>query len=459
MKSVNRRGFLKKSAVTAAGLMVSAPIVKKGFAKNSPNETINVAVVGIRDRGGIYGGGGHYGNFCKIPNVRVAAVCDVDERLFPKAVSEVEELGGNKPKTVVDFRELIQDKDIDAVSIATPDHWHALMTIWACQAGKDVYVEKPVSYCLAEGRKMVQAARKYNRVVQAGTQRRSSGNIQAGVKFLQEGKLGDIYMSRATVLRFRGNIGYTQDSPIPNGVHWDLFLGPAPYRPFNQSRFSYNWHWYWDTSTTEFGNNGTHQIDVMRWAMNKRVHPVKIQCMGGFFAQDSDQEVPNIEVAAFQYEDGSIMECEVRSLFTNSETGPKFYGSEGWAQMGGRGLETFFGRKNEPGPIVTAEGLIKPEEKPEPRAPRAPRGAREVRIEPHYVNFIDCVRSRRWQDLNADILEGHMSTSLMHLGNVAYRTGRTLTLNPFSEKFINDDDANTYLTREYRHPYAVPDIV
>jgi len=197
----------------------------------------------------------------------------------------------------------------------------------------------------------------------------------------------------------------------------------------------------------------------MRWAMNKRVHPVKIQCMGGFFAQDSDQEVPNLQVAAFQYEDGSIMECEVRSLFTNSETGPKFYGSEGWAQMGGRGLETFFGRKNEPGPIVTADGLIKPEEKPEPRAPRAPRGAREVRIEPHYVNFIDCVRSRRWQDLNADILEGHMSTSLMHLGNVAYRTGRTLTLNPYSEKFIDDDDANTYLTREYRQPYVVPDIV
>ena len=463
MKSINRRRFLKNSAVTTAGFMVSSPFVKKGFAHNSPNETINVAVVGIRSRGGIYGGGGHYGNFCKIPNVRVTAVCDVDERLFPKAVKEVEELGGNRPKTVVDFREFLEDKDIDAISIATPDHWHALMTIWACQAGKDVYVEKPVSYCLAEGRKMVQAARKYNRVVQAGTQRRSSGNIQAAVKFLQEGKLGDIYMSRATVYGYRASIGYTQDSPIPNGVHWNLFLGPVPYRPFNESRFSYNWHWYWDTSTTEFGNNGVHQVDVIRWAMNKRVHPVKIQCMGGFFAQDSDQEVPNLEVAAFQYEDGTVIECEVRSLFTNRETGPTFYTSEGWAQMGGRGLETFLGSKNKPGPIVTAEGLIEPGEA-ETKGAAAARtrgagGAREVRVDPHYINFIDCVRSRRWQDLNADILEGHMSTAMMHLGNIAYRTSRTLIFNPYSERFIDDDDANSYLTREYRHPYAVPDEV
>jgi len=452
MKSINRRGFLKKSAVATAGLMVNAPAIKKGFAKNSPNETINVAVVGIRSRGGIYGGGGHYGNFCKIPNVRVTAVCDVDERLFPKAVDEVEKLGGNRPKTVADFRELLEDKDIDAVSIATPDHWHALMTIWACQVGKDVYVEKPVSYCLAEGRKMVQAARKYNRVVQAGTQSRSSRLVQEAVKFLQDGKLGDIYMGRGIVYRYRGNIGYTKDSPIPKGVNWNLFLGPAPYRPFNESRFSYNWHWYWDTSTTEFGNNGVHLMDKVRWGMNKRVHPVKIQCMGGFFAQDSDQEVPNIQTAAFKYEDGVIMECEIRSLFTNSEHDSKegvfFYASEGWAYLGGREFQTYLGkgRKEEPGPTISYKDL-------------APVESEIKGVDPHYINFIDCVRSRRWQDLNADILEGHMSTAMMHLGNIAYRTGRTLTFNPYSERFIDDDDANSYLTREYRQPYAVPNEV
>jgi len=259
-------------------------------------------------------------------------------------------------------------------------------------------------------------------------------------------------MGRGIVYRYRGNIGYTKDSPIPKGVNWNLFLGPAPYRPFNESRFSYNWHWYWDTSTTEFGNNGVHLMDKVRWGMNKRVHPVKIQCMGGFFAQDSDQEVPNIQTAAFKYEDGVIMECEIRSLFTNSEHDSKegvfFYASEGWAYLGGREFQTYLGkgRKEEPGPTISYKDL-------------APVESEIKGVDPHYINFIDCVRSRRWQNLNADILEGHMSTAMMHLGNIAYRTGRTLTFNPYSERFIDDDDANSYLTREYRQPYAVPNEV
>jgi predicted dehydrogenase len=465
MESTNRREFLKTTTATAAGMMLNAPIVKSGFLKRSPNDTINVAVVGIRGKGGIYGGGGHYANYSKMPNVRVAALCDIDERLFSKGVKDVEELGGNTPKTVVDFRNLLDDRDIDVVSIATPDHWHALQTVWACQVGKDVYVEKPISYNLEEGRKMVQAARKYKRIVQVGTQNRSNPVAIEAVKFIRDGNLGDIYMGRGIVYGHRGNIGHIQDSPVPEGVHWDLFLGPAPYRPFNENRFHYKWHWFWDTSTTEFGNNGVHHMDKVRWGMNKHIHPVKIHCTGGFYVWDSDQEIPNLQTATFEYEDGTIMELEVRSLFTNSESGSKsgafFFGSKGWMYLGANEFKTYFGPKDEPGPSMSGVDVELPVLKDIGESKTG--GSVKIRqLEyAHFSNFIDGVRSRRWQDLNADILEGHMSTGMIHLGNAAYRTGKKLTFNPYSEKFTGDnaDDGNSYMTREYRSPYVMPDEV
>ena len=449
MKSIDRRDFLKKTAVTTAGIMVSAPAIKKGWAKASPNETINIAVVGIHGRGGggPRGGRGHIREFSMIPNVRVATLCDIDESQFPDKVAQAEEASGFKPKTEIDFRRVLEDKDIDAVSIATPEHWHALQTIWACQAGKDVYVEKPVSHTIDEGRKMVHAARKYNRVVQAGTQRRSSRSTIEAVKFLHEGKLGEIYLSRATVSGIRESIGRKKDSPIPNGVHWDLFIGPASYRPFNENRFIYNWHWFWETGTSELGNTGIHSMDVLRWGMNKRVHPVKVHCTGGCYVWDSDQETPNVVFATYEYEDGSIMECEVCNLPAGRVDVPRFYGSEGW--MDGRN-NVFFGRKGEQGPSISGANSEQRKQQMKP----GERGA-----DPHFVNFIDCVRSRRWQDLNAEIEEGHMSTSLCHLGNISYRTGRKLIFNPYSERFINDDEANSYVKKEYRYPYVVPDEV
>jgi predicted dehydrogenase len=411
----------------------------------------------------MYGGGGHYVNYCKMPNVRVTTLCDVDERLFPEAVKNVEEIGGNTPKTVVDFRDLLDDKDIDVISIATPDHWHALQTVWACQAGKDVYIEKPISYNISEGRKMVEAARKYNRIVQVGTQNRSNQVAKEAVKFLHAGKLGDIYMGRAIVYGHRGNIGHVKHIPIPEGVHWDLFLGPAPYRPFSENRFHYNWHWYWDTSTSEFGNNGTHSMDLIRWGINKRDHPQKIHSTGGFYGWDSDQEVPNIQLASYEYEDGTILELEVRSLYTNPEFGGKsgsfFYGTEGWMYLGGGEFKTFFGPKDEPGPSMSSSDTNRDVLKNIAEA----KSEDDVKVREleyaHFSNFIDCVRSRKWQDLNADILEGHMSTAFAHLGNISYRTGRKLIFNSHSERFINDEDANSYLTRNYRHPYVMPDQV
>ena len=453
MKSIKRRGFLKGIGAAGAGLMVGAPAVIKGFARNSPNDRVNVAVIGVSGRKrervrGIISGRGmvHITNYSRIPNVRVAAICDVDERLLPAAAAEVEKLYGTKPKTEVDCRKLLEDKDIDAVSVVTPDHWHALQTIWACQAGKDVYVEKPVSHNISEGRKMVQAARKYNRVVQAGITWRSSKAAQEGIKFIRDGKMGDIYMAKGIVYSYRTSIGHVKDSPIPKGVNWDMFLGPAPYRPFNENRFIYTWHWFWDTSTTEFGNNGIYRMDGARWAMNKRIHPVKVHCTGGFFCQDSDQEVPNIMAAIYEYDDGKIIQNEVRSLYTNPEGAASggncfLYSSEGWMTLSSGGFRTFFGRKNEPGPSLSDKDI--PEEE---------RGN-------IWKNFIDCVRTRRWQDLDCDILEGHMSTAIGHLGVISYRTGRKLTYNPYNEKFINDEDANTYLTRKYRYPYVVPDKI
>ena len=440
---VSRRDFIGRVS-GATALAVSAPLIKSNAEES--NETLNVAVAGLRSRGRE-----HYRQFCRIPNVRVIAVCDVDERFFPKAVQEIEELSGRRPKTVVDFRDLLDDKDIDAVAIATPDHWHALMTVWACQAGKDVYVEKPVSFTINEGRAMVQAARKYNRVVQVGTQSRSDQVVIEAMNFLHSGKLGELYMARGVYFGPRESIGRKPDSEIPDGVNWDLFLGPAPYRPFNENRFHYTWHWFWDTGTTDLGNNGVHIMDKARWGLQKRVHPRKAHCAGGYYVFDSDQETPNTQVVTYEYDDGVILECEIRNLYTNLEqemvVGNFFYSSEGWMKLDGNGFQTFFGRKNEPGPALSKNDLA--------ADPLDRQGAHKG-TDPHFVNFVDCVRSRRWQELNADIQEGHMSTAICHLGNISYRTGRTLEFNPYSEKFIDDADADSYLERSYRFPYAMP---
>ncbi|MFC1563028.1 Gfo/Idh/MocA family oxidoreductase [candidate division KSB1 bacterium] len=447
MESMNRRRFLKNSAVTAAGAIISSTVIKKSYAKNSPNDTINIGVAGIHSRGGA-----HYRSFAALPNVDVVALCDIDENLFERSLADVEKISGRRPKTYVDFRKMLEDKDIDAVSIATPDHWHALQTIWACQAGKDVYVEKPISQNIFEGRMAVKAARKYNRIVSPGMQSRSNPVKQEAIRLLHEGYIGDVYMAKGLCYKPRDSIGRKKDSPIPKGVNWDLFLGPAPYRPFNENRFHYNWHWFWDTGTTDMGNQGVHEMDLARWGMNKRMHPVKIHGNGSYYIFDSDQQTPNTQHSSFEYEDGKIIQFEVRGVYTNAEDGITignlYYGSEGWMNLGGTEFKTYFGRKNEPGKSMSSRDV-----KDDPMDLTGPAG------DPHFADFIKCVRSRRWQDLNADILDGHLSASLCHLGNISYRTGRKLTFNPTAEKFINDPDANTFLSREYRPPFIVSEDI
>ncbi len=449
MKTIHRRKFVKESAITAGGIVV-APAFIKNMVKNGPNDRVNIALAGISGnrpsvRGMIPGRGlAHMIGYSKVPNAVITTLCDVDERLFPGAVAKVEELFGAKPKTEPDFRKLLDDKNIDVISIATPDHWHALHTIWACQAGKDVYVEKPVCHNISEGRKMVQAARKYNRIVQSGICYRSSQAVKEAIKFIHEGKLGKVYMAKGFVYSYRVSIEHISDSPVPQGVNWDRFLGPAPYRPFNENRFIYNWHWFWDTSTTEFGNNGIYRMDTVRWALNKDTHPVKVHCSGGKFGRDDDQEVPNILAAIYEYEDGTIIQNEIRSLPTNPEglqdSGNCFiYSDQGWMTISPNSYKTYFGRKNEPGPALSEKDI--PSE----------IGSNG------WKNLIECVRSRKREDLDNDILEGHMSAALGHLGVISYRTGRKLTFDPAVEKFVNDPEADKYLTRNYRNPYVMPD--
>jgi predicted dehydrogenase len=466
----SRRDFVKASAAGAAGILAGG--VLPGFTAKSygrvigANEKINVAVAGVHSRGGYYyGGTGHTANYTKIKDSRVIAICDVDESLFPIESAQIVKLGGDKPKTEVDYRKLLEDKDIDAVSIATPDYWHALHTIWACQAGKDVYVEKPLSWSLEEGRKMVEAARKYNRIVQIGTNYRANRITQKALKLLQDGIIGDIYMGRATVFGHRGNIGRVANSPVPQGVNWDLYRGPAPMIPFNTNHFHYNWHWYWDTATGEFGNNGTHYIDRIRAAMKKNEHPVKVSCSGGFYAYDSDQEVPNLQTATFEYADGKIMELEVRSLYTPlEEESIILFGTKGYALLGTESFKTFV---KEP-----TQNLTKGDEQASKKLGKLQNTVITIadlehdpvreeyeknKIEYHFVNFLECVKSRKRENLLAEVEEGHLSTAFTHLGNIAYKTGRKLQFDSKAEKFIKDHEANELLSRaKYREPYVLP---
>lgn len=460
MSSDSRREFVKKTALST-GLAV-APAVRTAWGQSSPNDRINLGVIGFRGRGR-----DHYRAFSDIPGVRVTHLCDIDERLFPGAVAEIEKASGQRPQTFVDMRKMLASKDLDAVSIATPDHWHALATVWACQAGKDVYVEKPVSYCLREGRKMVEAARKYNRMVQAGLNRRSEIRNLAGVQFVREAKFGPAYRAKSVVYRGRTSVGRVQESSIPKGVNWDLFLGPAPYRAFTLNRFHYGWHYFWDTATTELGNNGVHTIDIVRWALGKDTHPVKVSCYGGLYAdKETDQETPNVQVATFEYADGTLVELEATTLpspsFGGVQMGEFFYTPQGyvtsarrWSTVAGDFIP---GSTPDPpsGISLRASNLSFPKisYKPGPEIPDVPG-----REGSHFENFIQCVRSRKREDLHCEILEGHLSTSLCHLANIAFRTGRKLKFDPATETFPGDAEASRYLTRQYRQGFVVPDKV
>ena len=362
-------------------------------------------------------------------------------------VAEVEERAGYRPATEVDVRKVLENPEIDAISVANQNHWHSLTAIWACQAGKDVYLEKPVSHNIFEGRKTVEAARKYDRIVQTGTQRRSDPLYISAMKFIHDGGLGRIYQIRMPFLRDRRSIGRGKIVPIPEGVNYDLWLGPATWRPFIDNRFHYNWHWFWETGNGETGNNGPHWFDLARWAMRKYEHPRKIQSLGGYWGFDCDQETPNTQLSTVQYADGSMIQFDVRNLYSNNEPGsPLIYGTEGWMMFSRGKWETFFGFDNEPGTSMTREQV-------------ALEYGDSNDEDTHFKNFIDAVRAHDRRILKADILEGHLSTSLCHLCNIAYRVGRTVVFDSERENFIGDSEADRLLSRVYRYPFIVPEEV
>ncbi|MEX2300960.1 MAG: Gfo/Idh/MocA family oxidoreductase [Bryobacterales bacterium] len=453
MGSTTRREFVKKAALAAT---FAAPAMQIGRAQDSPNERVNVAVVGFHGRGRA-----HIEAFSEMKNARIVALCDVDERLFPAAVKEVEEKSGHRPDTEVDIRKLLERKDLDAVSIATPDYWHALMTIWACQAGKDVYVEKPVSFTIEEGGKMVEAARKYKRIVQAGLQSRSEGNTRAAMRLLNDGQLGKVYRSKINIVKPRGSIGHKQEASIPEGVNWDLYLGPTKYQPFNVNRFHYGWHFFWDTSTTDVGNSAVHSLDLARWGLGKKVHPVKIHSWGGVHVWDSDQQTPNVQNATFEYADGTLLDMELTNVYSpKTGAGLIYFTDKGYLQSTDDGWETAIGEFSARSgrPDVTEAGVDERvnrasfpqvEYKPGPAIVEEP-------VVNHFENFVACVRSRKVEDQYCDVQEGHLSAALAHQANISYRLGRQLVFDPKTERFVNDDEANQYLTREYRAPYVLP---
>jgi predicted dehydrogenase len=455
-KKASRREFLINGTRTAAGLWAAGTLAScasthpdslpKGRVMGA-NERINLAVIGIKGRGR-----SHAKGFARIPGVRVATLCDVDTNLFADRVRDLSGQEGGPPSTEQDIRRVLEDKTIDAVAIATPDHWHSLATIWACQAGKHVYVEKPCSHNIRESRKMVEAAAKYRCMVSVGFQNRSLKNVRQAMKFLHDGGIGEVYMARGLCFKPRDSIGREKDCPVPAGVDYNLWLGAAPDRPFNPNRFHYNWHWMWEYGCGDIGNQGPHQFDIARWGLNKKEHPVSIRSEGGYFAWDSDQETPNTQAATLKYADGKILSFEVRGLYTNDENsiriGNLFYGTKGWMHLNGSNWKTYFGRKNEPGPTNKTV-----EEAADPMNLAGAGGGG------HYANFIYALRSGKQEDLTCAIEEGHMSTALPHLANIAYRVGRDLTFDGNSERFVDNDEADRLLTRSYREPFVVRENV
>lgn len=443
---LTRRVFLGKTAAATAGLAIVPARLR---AQNSANETVNVAVIGIRgDNNGhptwtARGRGqDHYEHLSHIKNVRVTHVVDIDERHFASSLSFMKEKWGGNPKTETDFRRVLDNRDVDVVTIAAPDHWHALMTIWACQAGKDVYVEKPISHNIVEGRRMIDAARAYSRVVQVGTQRRSGAVVAKAVQFLRDGGLGNVYAGRTVIYRQRNPIGVAADSPVPSGVHYDLWLGPAPARSFNTNHFHYHWHWFWEYGTSDLGNTAVHSLDVVRWLLGKREHPRSAHCVGGLYeaGAPTDQKTPNSQYATYQYADGTELHCDLRNWYSGppEAQGVYIFGSKGWMKVGDDRAQVFFGPKNEPGPVLTSDEKIDSGQS-------------------HFENFFDGVRSRKADTLRAPLEEGHLSTALCHLGNISYRVGRSVKFDTTTERFVGDDEANALLTRTYRAPFVLPD--
>jgi len=443
---MNRRTFLMSTA--AAGAV-------RASALASPNDTVRIACVGVRGQGQ-----SHIQVYGRMKNVEVAAVCDVDQNILNDRAALVEKIFKKKPATYVDVRKLLEDKSIDVVSIATPNHWHTLMAIWALDAGKDVYLEKPCSYNMYECRQLMAAARKHpDRIIQHGTNSRSGVAIRDGLTKMKEGLIGDVYLARGLCFKWRPSIGHAPVEAPPPELNHELWTGPAPMKPFTRNRYHYNWHWFWDFGNGDLGNQGIHEVDIARWGLGVR-YPTRVTAAGGKFMFEDDQETPNTLTALYEFDapgtpsGKKMMEFSVRPWMTNHEggigdgrnpdgklrdrntVGNLFYGTKGYLAIEWyRKYAFYLGEEQEPGPTMTQEGN-------------------------NWANFIDVVRSRDTSQQNAPIEEGAISCTLVHLANISYQLGRSIRFDEKTWSCPGDAEATALFTRRtgYRKPYVVPKL-
>ena len=494
MNKLDRRRFLKSSLLTTATFSLLPSFAEENDAvlkvQSAPkarvagaNGDIRCAVVGFNGRGK-----GLLGDLREVKGARLVALCDVDQNVLDRETRKSQE-AGETITTYTDVRKLLANKDIDAVIFATPNHWHALGAIWAIQAGKDVYVEKPVSHNVWEGRQIVNAARKYGRIVQTGTQSRSSTGIAEGIQYVREGHIGKILRARGLCYKRRGSIGkVSEPQPIPAGVDYDLWCGPAPVEPLMRKRLHYDWHWVWPTGNGDLGNQGIHEMDVARWALGVQELSPRVLCIGGRLGYEDDGTTPNTLIAYHDYPVAPLV-YEVRGL-------PASEGADKMDSYHGAGV----------GIVVECEGgmmVIPSYSSANIVDPQGNTIKKFSGSTSHMGNFIDAVRSRKSADLHADILDGHLSSALCHTTNISYRLGQpqspaaiqdavknnpdladmlgrmeqhlaankvdlrqtparlgaVLKMDPKTERFIDNAAANQLLTREYRKPFVVPEKV
>ncbi|MCC6342444.1 MAG: Gfo/Idh/MocA family oxidoreductase [Bryobacterales bacterium] len=442
-------------------IQASAALATSAFPILGANDRIQLGIVGLGGRGN------DHMKFYGVLDTecRIAAVCDVNQAARERAVARILKEKGHSPKDYSDMRTMFELKDIDAVSIATPNHWHALAAIWACQAGKDVYVEKPASHNIFEGRKMVEAARKYNRMVQVGSQSRSIPHKMRAIQLIHDGAIGQVYQARTLCFRRRFSIGHAPDEAVPAGLDWDIFLGPAQWKPYSKNKFAYNWHWFWDTGNGDIGNQGVHEMDIALWGLGRTGWPSSVTSAGGKYVWKDDQETPNTQQSSFDFGDAELT-SDVRNLPTPPEalapfTGPNyvgniFFGDLGFLSVDHTGFRLY---KSTAGNIsgdaargAGAGGRERYEKTMDEK------GSGEDTV-PHMKNFFDAIRARNYKLLHAEIAIGARSAAFCHLANIAYRVGHSLRMNQSSGRFLGDDEANSLLTRNYRAPYVVGETV
>ncbi|MBC7923568.1 MAG: Gfo/Idh/MocA family oxidoreductase [Ferruginibacter sp.] len=433
---MERRKFIQSATAAGIGLGIAGRHWS-AFGKNSPAEKVIVGVMGTNGRGAALAG-----NLARQAGAEVAYICDVDDKAMAKGMKAVTDAQKRTPKGVKDFRKALEDKSLDALVIAAPDHWHAPAAMLACAAGKHVYVEKPCGHNPREGELLVEAARTHQRVVQMGSQRRSWPYIIEAMGELKNGIIGRVYFAKGWYTNNRAPIGVGKPAAVPSGLDYELWQGPAPRKPYRDNLIHYNWHWFWNWGTGEACNNGTHEIDVMRWGLGVD-YPIRVTSSGGRYAHRDDWETPDTQVISFEFADQKAMTWEGRSCNSypveGAGRGVIFYGEKGSMVTTGDNAYAIYDPKNK---------LVKEVKEDQKTNKIDPTGPGDRLDAYHLVNFMDCIRNGGKP--NADIETGHRSVLLCHLGNIAQRTARTLRCDPAAGgKILDDREAMALWHRDY----------